>query len=76
MRKMHWGNFVKACSNKIHGAVESIYHRIVPCQITVFWGGREGYQSLLNTDIKRELDHMAAFFKMAVGKHKVSDFLA
>lgn len=35
----------------------------------VFWGGREGYQSLLNTDVKRELDHMAAFFQMAV-KHK------
>ncbi len=33
----------------------------------VFWGGREGYQSLLNTDIKRELDHYAAFLKMAVG---------
>jgi len=32
----------------------------------VFWGGREGYFSLLNTDTKRELDHMAAFFKMAV----------
>lgn len=24
----------------------------------VFWGGREGYQSLLNTDMERELDHM------------------
>lgn len=24
----------------------------------VFWGGREGYQSLLNTDLKKELDHM------------------
>jgi len=32
----------------------------------VFWGGREGYQSILNADIKRELDHLAAFFKMAV----------
>ena len=31
----------------------------------VFWGGREGYESLLNTDTKRELDHIAAFFKMA-----------
>jgi xylose isomerase len=30
----------------------------------VFWGGREGYGSLLNTAVKRELDHMAAFFKM------------
>ena len=24
----------------------------------VFWGGREGYQTLLNTDMKKELDHM------------------
>ncbi|KAJ3112881.1 hypothetical protein HK100_002165 [Physocladia obscura] len=32
----------------------------------VFWGGREGYQTILNTDIKKELDHMAAFFHMAV----------
>jgi xylose isomerase len=31
-----------------------------------FWGGREGYASLLNSDIKRELDHLAAFFKMAI----------
>jgi xylose isomerase len=32
----------------------------------VFWGGREGYSTLLNTNLKKELDHMAAFFKMAV----------
>jgi len=31
----------------------------------VFWGGREGYMSLLNTDTKRELDHMAKFLTMA-----------
>jgi xylose isomerase len=31
-----------------------------------FWGGREGYMSVLNTDIKRELDHMAAFLKACV----------
>lgn len=31
----------------------------------VFWGGREGYMSLLNTDIKRELDHMGRFLGMA-----------
>jgi len=31
----------------------------------VFWGGREGYQTLLNTDMKRELDHMAVFLSMA-----------
>ncbi len=31
----------------------------------VFWGGREGYMSLLNTDMKRELDHMAKFLTAA-----------
>jgi xylose isomerase len=30
----------------------------------VFWGGREGYMSLLNTDMGRELDHMAQFLTM------------
>jgi xylose isomerase len=32
----------------------------------VFWGGREGYQTLWNTDMKREIDHLAAFMHMAV----------
>jgi len=32
----------------------------------VFWGGREGYQNLYNTDLKRELDHMGAFMHLAV----------
>ncbi len=31
----------------------------------VFWGGREGYMSLLNTDMGRELDHMAQFLATA-----------
>lgn len=31
----------------------------------VFWGGREGYMSLHNTDIKRELDHMGKFLGAA-----------
>ncbi len=31
----------------------------------VFWGGREGYMSLLNTDMGRELDHMGRFLEMA-----------
>ncbi len=30
----------------------------------VFWGGREGYMSLLNTNMKKELDHMARFLHM------------
>lgn len=32
----------------------------------VFWGGREGYESLLNTDLAFEQDNLARFFKMAV----------
>ncbi len=31
----------------------------------VFWGGREGYMSLLNTKMKKELDHLATFLHMA-----------
>jgi xylose isomerase len=31
-----------------------------------FWGGREGYQNLWNTDMKREVDHLAKFMHMAV----------
>lgn len=31
----------------------------------VFWGGREGYMSLLNTDMKREQEHFAKFLHMA-----------
>ncbi|MDO6656950.1 MULTISPECIES: xylose isomerase [Bacillales] len=32
----------------------------------VFWGGREGYETLLNTDMKLELDNLARFFHMAL----------
>lgn len=31
----------------------------------VFWGGREGYMNLYNTDMKRELDHLARFMHLA-----------
>ena len=38
----------------------------------VLWGGREGYETLLNTDMGRELDHMGAFLNMVVEyKHKI-----
>jgi xylose isomerase len=36
----------------------------------VFWGGREGYMNLYNTDMKRELDHLARFMHMAVDHAK------
>ena len=38
----------------------------------VLWGGREGYETLLNTDMGRELDHMGRFLSMVVDyKHKI-----
>lgn len=39
-----------------------------------FWGGREGYGSLINTNMKRELDHLAAFLHMAVDYKKKIGF--
>ncbi len=40
----------------------------------VFWGGREGYETLLNTDMKRELDHLGLFLHMAVDHQKKIGF--
>ena len=38
----------------------------------VLWGGREGYETLLNTDMKRELDQLGRFLTMVVEhKHKI-----
>ncbi len=38
----------------------------------VLWGGREGYETLLNTDLGRELEHMGRFLNMVVEyKHKI-----
>jgi xylose isomerase len=39
-----------------------------------FWGGREGYQCLYNTDMKREVDHLAKFMHMAVDYAKQIGF--
>ena len=40
----------------------------------VFWGGREGYTTLLNTDLKREVDHLGRFLHMAVDYKKAIGF--
>ncbi len=40
----------------------------------VFWGGREGYETLLNTDFKRELDNMARFLRLALDYAKEIGF--
>ncbi len=39
-----------------------------------FWGGREGYSTLWNTDQKREMEHLAAFLHMAVEYKKAIGF--
>ena len=40
----------------------------------VFWGGREGYETLLNTDLKREMDHLGLFLNLAVDYKKKIGF--
>ena len=40
----------------------------------VFWGGREGYSTLLNTDLKREQEHLAKFLHLAVDYKKAIGF--
>lgn len=40
----------------------------------VFWGGREGYFSLLNTDMKRELDHLGLFLQKARDYGRMAGF--
>lgn len=40
----------------------------------VFWGGREGYETLLNTNLKREQEHLARFLHMAVDYAKEIGF--
>ncbi|WP_019152698.1 xylose isomerase [Robertmurraya massiliosenegalensis] len=40
----------------------------------VFWGGREGYETLLNTDMKLELDNLGRFFHMALDYAKEIGF--
>lgn len=40
----------------------------------VFWGGREGYETLLNTDIKKEQEQMARFLHMAVDYKRTIGF--
>jgi len=40
----------------------------------VFWGGREGYETLLNTNLRREQDHLARFLHLAVDYAKAIGF--
>ncbi|PKL10502.1 MAG: xylose isomerase [Spirochaetae bacterium HGW-Spirochaetae-8] len=63
-----------AASNPDFAALARAAHQVKTClDVNVllggkgytFWGGREGYMSLWNTDMKRELDHLGIFFRKA-----------
>lgn len=56
-------NVVARASIQIKNAIDSTIK--LGGENYVFWGGREGYISLINTDMKRELDHLARFLHMA-----------
>lgn len=54
---------VKSCMDATHKLGGENY---------VLWGGREGYETLINTDLNQELDHMGRFLSMVVDyKHKI-----
>jgi xylose isomerase len=57
---------------QVKKAIE-VTHRLGGAGYT-FWGGREGYQCLWNTDMKREMDHLAKFMHMAVDYAKEIGF--
>ncbi|MCK1991038.1 xylose isomerase [Peribacillus muralis] len=48
--------------------------KLLDAENYVFWGGREGYDTLLNTDLKLELDNLARFLQMAVDYAKEIDY--
>jgi len=57
---------------QVRKAIE-VTHRLGGAGYT-FWGGREGYSTLLNTNLKREMDHLARFLQMAVDYKKEIGF--
>ncbi|HOE98796.1 MAG TPA: xylose isomerase, partial [Rectinema sp.] len=54
---------VAYAANQVKAAIDATIE--LGGQGYVFWGGREGYMTLLNTDLKREKDHLARFLSMA-----------
>ncbi len=69
--KLLWGTAcLFAHPRYVHGAATSCNADVfafAAAQVKyVFWGGREGYSTLLNTDLKREMDHLARFLRLAV----------
>ncbi|BCS89731.1 xylose isomerase [Pseudodesulfovibrio sediminis] len=63
---------VACCAMQVRQAIAATQE--LGGQNYVFWGGREGYETLLNTDMKRERAQMAAFFHMCVDYAKKIGF--
>lgn len=60
----------KCAAAQVHCMLETTHQ--LDGENYVLWGGREGYDSLLNTDIKKELDQLARFLTLVVEhKHKI-----
>lgn len=58
------------CAAQLKAILETTHH--LGGENYVLWGGREGYDTLLNTDLKREKEHLGTFLKMVVEhKHKI-----
>jgi xylose isomerase len=54
---------VALAANQVKAAIDATIE--LGGQGYTFWGGREGYMSLINTDLKKEKDHLARFLAMA-----------
>lgn len=56
-------NVVQRCGFKVKTCLDANVK--LEASNYVFWGGREGYMNLINTNMKREKDHIGQFFRMA-----------
>jgi xylose isomerase len=56
-------NVVQKCGFKVKTCLDANIK--LSASNYVFWGGREGYMSLINTNMQREKDHIGQFFRMA-----------
>ena len=65
-------NIMALAGAQIKNAIDATYE--LNGENYVFWGGREGYETLLNTDIKKEQEHMARFLHMALDYKKKIGF--
>ena len=65
-------NIMALAGAQVKNAIDATYE--LGGENYVFWGGREGYETLLNTDLKKEQEQMARFLHMAVDYKKKIGF--